>query len=199
MCPAWIQCLSRCALWIAFQTGSRVPGSEVVSARQLQVATVSAAVKALIRFLWDLLYFLTGEGGWSLRPHERAVIDAVIDTLPERSQVLLRSQVSGIKFVQRSHKQICRPRFYTAPYLQDRRAIEGGEYSEMVVDVQLDVDGVSEVAQVEFFGGRVDSIQFKRPAAYYVGKGLRVTGTRPGKPSRSHAAAIDRREHGTER
>src|SRR5688500_13171131 len=91
MCPAWIQFLSRCALWIAFQTGSKVPGLAVVSARQLLVATVSAAVKSLFLFLWDLLYFLTGEGGWSLRPHERAVIDALIDTLPERSRVLLRS------------------------------------------------------------------------------------------------------------
>ncbi|QHO76533.1 hypothetical protein ACH79_31855 [Bradyrhizobium sp. CCBAU 051011] len=153
MCLAWIQCLSRCALWIAFPTGSKVPGSEEVSVRQLQVATVSAAVKALIRFLWDLLYFLTGEGSWSLRPHERVVIEAVIDTLPEHSQVLLRSQLNATTFVQRSHKQICRPRFYTAPYLQDRRAVEGGEYSEKVIDVQVDVDGVNEVAQVEFFRG----------------------------------------------
>jgi hypothetical protein len=127
------------------------------------------------------------------------VIEAVIDTLPEHSQVLLRSQLNGTTFVQRSHKQICRPRFYTAPYLQDRRAVEGGEHSEKVVDVQVEVDGVSEVAQVEFFEGHVDSIQLKRPAAYYVGKRLRVTGTRPGKPSRSHATAIDRREHGKER
>lgn len=199
MCLAWIQCLSRCALWIAFPTGSKVPGSEEVSARQLQVATVSAAVKALTRFLGDLLYFLTGEGSWSLRPHERVVIEAVIDTLPEHAQALLHSQLNGTMFVQRSHKQISRPRFYTAPYLQDRRAIEGGEYSHKVIDVLVDVDGVNEVAQVEFFRGRVDSIQFKRPAAYYVGKRLRVTGTRPGKPTRSHAAAVDRREHGAER
>jgi len=149
--------------------------------------------------LLKTLYFVTGEGSWSLRPHERVVIEAVIDTLPEHSQALLRSQLNGTMFVQRSHKQISRPRFYTAPYLRDRRAIEGGEYSHKVIDVLVDVDGVNEVAQVEFFRGRVDSIQFKRPAAYYVGKRLRVTGTRPGKPTRSHAAAIDRREHGAER
>lgn len=168
-------------------------------AQQLPVATVIAAVNALIRFLWDLLYFLTGEGSWSLRPHESVVIKAVIDTLPEHSQALLRSQLSGTTFAQRSHKQICRPRFYTAPYLQDRRGVEDGEYSEKIVDVLIDVDGLNEVAQVEFFGGRVDSIQFKRPSTYYVGKTLRVTGTRPGKPTRSHAAAIDRREHRRER
>lgn len=157
-----------------------------------------SAVKALILFLWDLLYFLTGEGSWSLRPHERIVIEAAIDFLPEHAQALLRSQLKQTTFVQRSHKQICWPRFYLSPYLQDRRAIEDADYSEKIIDVQVDVDGVKEVAHVEFFRGRVDTIQFKRPAAYYAGKKLRVIGTRTGKLTRSHAAAIDRREHGTE-
>jgi hypothetical protein len=73
------------------------------------------------------------------------------------------------------------------------------EYSQKLIEVQLDVEGAKEVAHVEFFRGRVDSIQFKRPAAYYAGKNLKVMGVRPGKLARSHAAAIDRREHGTER
>ncbi len=103
-------------------------------------------------------------------------------------------------FVQRSHKQICRPRFYTAPYVPDQRAVEGsgGEYFEKIVDVQVEVDGRNEVVQVEFFNGRVDSLQFKRCTAYYIGKNLHVMGTRPGQPTRSHARAIDRREHGAE-
>lgn len=105
-----------------------------------------AAIKSLMRFLWDLLYFLSGEGSWSLRPHERIVLEAVIDILPERSQVLLRSQLKETTFVQRTHKQISRPRFYTAPYLPDRRAVEDGEYSEKIVDVKIDVEGVNEVA-----------------------------------------------------
>jgi hypothetical protein len=159
---------------------------------------VSAAVKSLIRLLWDLLYFLTGEGSWRFRPHERAVIEAVIDSVPDEFQEVLRSQLTGTMFIQRSHKQISRPRFYTAPYLRDRRAVEGGESSDKVMDVQLDVGAVSEVAQVEFFAGCVDSLQFKRPAAYYAGKRLKVTGTRLGEPKRSNASAIDRREHGSD-
>ncbi len=160
--------------------------------------TVIAAAKSLIHFLSDLLYFLSGVGSWSLRPHERAVIEAVIDTLPEHSQVVFRSQLNGTIFVQRSHKQISWPRFYTAPYLRDMRAIEVKENALKVVDVQLDVDGVKQVANVEFFEGRVDTIQFRRPAAYYVGKRLSVTGTQPGKSNRTHGAAIDRLEHGRE-
>jgi hypothetical protein len=161
------------------------------------VAAVSV-VKALIDFLLDLLCFLSGEGSWSLRPHERMVIEAAIDFLPEHAQALLRSQLKETMFLQRTPKQICRPRFYLAPYLRDRRAIEDAEYSEKLIKVQLDVEGAKEVAHVEFFRGRVDSIQFKRPPAYYAGKKLKVTGIRPGKVALSHAAAIDRLEHGTE-
>jgi len=168
------------------------------SARQRQGVTVSV-INALTRFFWDLLYFLTGEGSWSLRPHERMVIEAATDFLPEHAQALLRSQLKETTFVQRSHKQICRPRFDTRSYRLDRRAMEDLEFSEKLIEVQLDVEAAKEVAHVEFFRGRVDSIQFKRPAAYYAGKKIKVMGVRPGKPSLSHAAAIDRREHGTER
>lgn len=167
--------------------------------RQLQEATMIAVLRSMVRFLWDIFYFLTGEGGWRLHSHERAVVEAVIDTLPEHSQVLLRSQLNGILFVQRSHKQICRPRFYTAPYVPDQRAVEGGGNFAKLVDVQVEVDGRNEVVQVEFFRGRIESIQFKRPTASYVGKSLEVMSTRPGRLTRSHARAIDRREHGPER
>lgn len=153
-------------------------------------------VKSLTHFFWDLLYFLTGEGSWSLHPRERIVIDAMIDVLPEDAKGLLRSQLNETMFVQRTHKQISRPRFYRVPYLRDLRVIEDTDYSQKIIDVQVDVDGVNEVVNVEFFQGRIDSIQFKRPASYYVGKRLKVTGTKLGKSNLSHAAAIDRGEHG---
>lgn len=194
----WIQCHSRFALWIAPLIGSRATGSGEDAARQRRVMTVSA-VRALTHFLLDVLYFLTGEGSWRLRPHEEIVIEAAIDILPRRSQALLRSQLKETMFIQRSHKQISRPRFYSGLYRPDRRALEDADYADTIIDVQLDVEGIHETAQVEFFRGRVDSIQFKRPAAHYAGKKLTVLGARRGTLARSHAAAIDRREHGTER
>lgn len=157
-----------------------------------------AVFESLIRLIWDLLYFLTGEGSWSLRPHESVVLEAAIDSLPEPSRALFHSRLKGTMFVQRSHKQISWPRFYTAPYLSDPRTIRGDELSEYVVDVKFDVDGVSQVANVDFFKGRLDTIQFKRPASYYAGKTLRVTDVRPGKPHLTHGAALDRLEHGRE-
>lgn len=71
------------------------------------------------------------------------------------------------------------------------------EYAHKVIDVQIDVEGMKQVANVEFFRGRVDIITFKRPAAYYAGKTLKVVGVQPGKLGRTHAAALDRLEHGT--
>ncbi|MBX3446183.1 MAG: hypothetical protein KF765_05475 [Parvibaculaceae bacterium] len=70
------------------------------------------------------------------------------------------------------------------------------EYTAKIVDVQIDVEGVKQVAQVEFFQRRIDSVQFKRPAKFYAGKAPKVTGVRFDKLGRSHAAAIDRLEHG---
>ncbi len=153
-------------------------------------------VKSLAHFMWDLLYIPFGEGTWRLRPHEWTVIEAAVDFLPEHAQALLRSQLSGITFVQRTHSQISLPRFYTKPYCPDRRAIEDSEYAAKIVDVQIDVEGVKQVAQVEFFQGRIDSVQFKRPAKFYAGKTVKATGVRFGKLGRAHAAAIDRLEHG---
>jgi len=157
-----------------------------------------SVVKALIDFLWDLLFWIFREGTWSLLPHEKIVIGAAIDFLPAHDQALLRSQLNGTTFVERAHKQISRPRFYAKPYRRDRRAIEDLEYSEKLIEVQLDVGGAKQVAHVMFFRGRVDSIQFKRPLSYYAGKKLKVMGVRPGKVALSHAAAIDRLEHGRE-
>ena len=71
-------------------------------------------------------------------------------------------------------------------------------YSEKLIEVQVDIEGAKEVAHVEFFRGRVDSIQFEQSSAYYAGKKMKVMGARPGALALSHAAAIDRREHGTD-
>lgn len=156
------------------------------------------AIKAIFSFLWDLLYFLTGEGSWVLRPHERIVIEAAIASLPDHIQMLLRSQLKQIMFIQRSHRQISRPRFYSTFYIRNQKTIEDDEFFQKLINIQIDVDGERQNAQVEFFQGRIDSIQFKQPAKLYVGKAVKVMGVKPGKRSLSHAAAIDRCEHGRE-
>lgn len=156
------------------------------------------AVNAIFGFLWDLLYFLTGEGSWVLRPHERIVLEAAVASLPNDKQIILRTQLGQKMFVQRSHGQICRPRFYSAFYVRNKKTTEDDDLSNKVINIQISVDGENQNAQVEFFQGRIDSIQFKRPSKFYIGKEVKVIGVKLGNTSLTHAAAIDRCEHGRE-
>jgi hypothetical protein len=153
-------------------------------------------VKALVSFLRDLEFYLFGQGSWHLHPHERMVIDAAINLLPENAQLFFRKQLSVKTFVQRTPKQICRPRFYVKTYQRDRGAFEDGEFLDKIIDVRLDVDGRKEIAYVDFFKGHIDSIQFRHPPGYYTGKNVMVIGVKLGNVGRTHANAIDRLEHG---
>lgn len=156
-----------------------------------------SAVRTVSRFLWDLVYFVTGEGSWALRPHEQIVLEAAVSGLPEAMQILLRSQMTQPVFVQRSHRQISRPRFYSHVYARNQETTEDPRDSHKVMNVDISVGGEKQRAHVEFFRGRVDSIQFKKSGKFYVGKEVKVVAVKPGKPGITHAAAIDRREHGT--
>ena len=126
-----------------------------------------------------------------MRAHERIVLEAAITALPDNIQKQLRAKFNTKLFVQRSHQQISRPRFYSLP-------LEVNELLPKLLSVEIDVGGKKESAHVEFFQGRIDSIQFKRPSRFYSGKVLRVVSVKVGNPKVSHAAAIDRREHGNQ-
>lgn len=155
-----------------------------------------SAVKNIAQYIWDLLYFLFGEGNWKLHDHERMVLDAAINTMPEHAQNFYNSQLKSTLFAQRTPKQVCRPRFYPVAYQRDLRFFDDEEFSEKVIDVQISVDGRKEIANVEFYKGRIESIQFKHPPKYYASKVITVIGVKPGKVGRTHADAIDRLEHG---
>ncbi|MDF3127210.1 hypothetical protein [Rheinheimera sp. 1928-s] len=155
-------------------------------------------MRAILSFLWDLLYFLSGEGTWCLRPHERLVLEAAIANFPDDMQKQLRAQLNQKIFVQRSHRQISRPRFYSPFYVPNKEMYANDEFLHTLVSVKIDVEGERENAHIEFFRGRIDSIQFKYSGTFYRGKAVKVLGVKSGKPGLSHAAAIDRAEHGSQ-
>ena len=146
--------------------------------------------------LWDLLYFLTGEGTWALRAHERIVLEAAITSLPHDAQQHFDALLKQRVFVQRSNRLVGRPRFYTKPYLRNHTSVDEPTLSHQLLNVHVDVDGERQVAHVEFFHGRIDSIQFKKPASFYAGKTVCAADVSLGNPNLSHASAIDRKEHG---
>lgn len=153
-------------------------------------------LKSIFCLINDFLCFIFGEGSWRLRHHERIVLEAAISSLDEAIQIPLHAQLKQRMFIQRSHAQIIHPHFYSSWYIPNRNAIEDGDLSHKLVVVQIDVAGKKQNAHVEFFRGRIDSIQLKQPGKYYLGKEIKVKDVKPGNPSLSHAAAIDRLEHG---
>lgn len=153
-------------------------------------------IKPLFNFTWDMLYFITGEGTWELRPHEKIVLEAVIDNLDTSAQDIFRSLLRRKMFIQRSHSRIVRPRFYTAYYARLRLPIDDLDNKNVVYEAVLDVAGHRQRAQVEFFRGEIDSVQFAKDGAFYAGKIVRVVHVSETDPLSTNAAEIDRDEHG---
>ena len=123
------------------------------------------------------------------------MLEAAIAILSDDMQTQLFTQVSQKLFVQRSHRLISYPRFYSSAKT-NQKLNESSELSHKLLIVELDVAGKKERAHVEFYRGLVDSIQFKHPGKFYKGKVLKVLSVKAGNPKVSHGAAIDRSEHG---
>ncbi|MGQ0443294.1 MAG: hypothetical protein ACT4OH_07625 [Methylophilaceae bacterium] len=146
-------------------------------------------MKTVLTFLWDLVYFLSGEGTWGLKAHEALVLEAAISTFPEHLQRQLRSQLGERIFVIRANRHVSHLRI-SAP------SIEGQELQHSLLIVNLGIEGKREAAHVEFYRGRINTVQFRHRAKVYAGKAIQVLDVKPGNPNLSHAAALDRLEHG---
>jgi hypothetical protein len=153
-------------------------------------------IKPLFNFTWDMLYFITGEGRWRLRPHEKIVLEAVIDNLNTSAQGILRSLLRQKMFIQKSNSRIVRPRFYTAYYSRLHMPIDYLDKQNKVYEVVLDVAGHRQRAHVEFFRGEIDSVQFPNDGDFYFGKIVSVVHVSETDPRLTNAAEIDKDEHG---
>lgn len=153
-------------------------------------------IKPLFNFLWDMLYFITGEGSWKLRPHEQIVLEAVIDHLDVQAQSVLRSLLRQKMFIQRSNSRIVRPRFYNPYYARLHLPIDCLHKKTNVYEVTINVAGHQQRAHVEFFCGEIDSIQFPSHRGYYSEKNVRAVKVSEADPCVTNAAEIDRDEHG---
>jgi hypothetical protein len=155
-------------------------------------------VKSLLNLLWDLVYSLTGEGSWRLRPHEEKVLIAAFSFFDDEIQKCLHGLLSCRIFVQRSNKKVSLPRFYCRLYVRSARPLSGLEFEDNVINVRIAVRGKTEIAQVAFFCGGIESIQFKEKPEYYSSQVVQIVSVFKGNPDATHAAARDRMEHGKE-
>jgi hypothetical protein len=140
-----------------------------------------------------LLHFAFGEGSWRLRSHENSVLDAVLAHVSDDVRALVKSQLQQKYFVERTNKRISVLRYY-AP--ADALRIRDSEYWDLLLRVQIVVDGKKEFAHVTFYKGYLFSVEFKKAGRSYLRSTLTVAGVAQGKPRDSYTRAIDRLEHG---
>lgn len=153
-------------------------------------------IKPILNFLWDILFFITGEGSWNLRSHERIVLEAVIDQLDTPAQGILRSLLRQKMFIERANSRVVRPRFYTAHYARLRMPIEYLGDEIKAYEVVIDVAGHNQRAHAVLFRGNIDSIQLASSKDFYNGKIVRALKVSEIDPRFTIAGEIDREEHG---
>lgn len=143
---------------------------------------------------WDLLHFVSGEGSWSLHPHEQVVIDAAVNSLATDEQDLARKQLDQDFFVDRtSNGRINVLRFYDG---DKRRRIEDPAFDDRLLCVRIAVVGARQTAHVTFYKGIIFSVEFKKPGKFYAGKRVKVVDVGLGSPHQTYTRGIDRLEHG---
>lgn len=153
-----------------------------------------AKLKELFRRVNHLLTFLFGEGSWSIKEHERLILDAALGELDANVRELAGRQLEQSYFVERaSHGRINVIRFYD-PAAALR--IPGDDFSDLLVQVKVNVDKRQQTAHVTFYKGLLFSVEFKKPGKFYAGKNLETGSVSIGQPSQSYTQGIDRLEHG---
>jgi hypothetical protein len=139
---------------------------------------------------------LGGEGGWSLRPHERQLIFAVIEHLDPIARERSFAQLNREIFVERSNQRISVIRPANGNRSRDQTLrLEQAEFQDSLFKVRILVDGKKETANVTFYDGFIFSIETRQPGKSYRSKTIVVEDVEKGRTGESLARIIDRAEH----
>ncbi len=148
-----------------------------------------------MRSILDLLTYFSKEGSWSLYSHESIILNAVIDSLDGEVQLLVKTQLEQKFFVQRiPNGMINIFHFYSQ---DDSLAIIDPDFSDLLFNVYMIVEGKKQIAHVTFYKGYLFSIEFRKAKSFYLKKEILVKKITIGKPNESHTVSINRLEHGS--
>ena len=155
-----------------------------------------ASIFSSLTRLVDSYRFLTGEGSWSLLPHEQTVLDAGISHLDEVQRGLVRRQLDQPWFMDRmTNGHINVFRFYEC---DAALTLSEPEFRDKYIRVNGLVDGKKQKALLSFYKGYIYSIEFKKPSKFYAGKEFEVVGVEDAAPKETYTRVIDRAAHGRE-
>ncbi len=128
-------------------------------------------------------------------PLEKIVIDALKNSIEANALNSLSAQLNEKYFIQRMYSgRINSIIFYEK---NESHKILNARFDDALFKVRLGVDGKKENAHIVFFDGYISSIEFKNSKKHYRGKEIKVISVTHGRSDKSHAAAIDRLEHGS--
>ncbi|MGR3503201.1 hypothetical protein [Pseudaestuariivita sp.] len=150
-------------------------------------------ISKVFRYLNALGHYQAGAGSWSLRPHEEAFIEAVLQELSEDVANVVRRQLARKDFVERSNPRIN----VLSPFdLNDVEKIDSSEFDDALYNVRFRMDGKRQTAHVTFYERRLFSVETKLPGKSYIGKTISVEKVERGMARDTMTKEIDRSEHG---
>lgn len=147
----------------------------------------------LLEELNRLGHLVSGTGSWSLRPHEKIVVSAVIGTLPEHVRQKCEAQLNARHFVERSNARINVMRLSTP---DEGLKISDPEFEDALFKVRAKVETKTETMNVTFYEGFLFSVETRRAGKSYLNQSISVLDVQKGKPKKTLTRAIDRAEHG---
>ena len=152
------------------------------------------ALKRLMCFPNDLLFFLTRDGDWKLRFPTDQIIGHLLTALPAPQADLIRQQLAQPLVQHWWHKGRINPIFH---YVLDPDSVLQDEaFQKGLYQVEMLVDGKKQNANVKFVAGRLYSVELPQPFKFYRGKTITFGEVKRGKSSQSYTRALDRLEHG---
>ena len=148
----------------------------------------------MLRKLLDLISYLSGEGSWKMLFYEVTITKFVLNYFDDNVSKFIEKQLATDFFMDRmSDGRINVFRFYN---FDDHLRISFKEFNDLMLKVDLMVDGKREVAHVTFYKGYIFSIELKHPRKFYENKKIEIKDIETGLPEESYTNEIDQAEHG---
>ncbi len=154
------------------------------------------ALKFSWHYFWDAWRFAEREGRWRADPVHLDLIEAVLDHLGSDIATVTREQLSRRYFFSwMSDGRINVFFFYDEDSLS---LLPRPDFDDRLYQVELFVEKRKYRAHVNFYEGRIHSVELKKPRSFFKGKDYAIGEVSEGKPSQSFTGVIDRAAHGKE-
>ena len=150
-------------------------------------------LKTALQIASDGISYLSNEGSWSMKEHERVVVDAVLSQLDSIHENHFYSQLERPFFIERSNKgriNIFRP---YGDVLDISELFP--DFSDTLYSVHFYVEKSRNKANVSFYKGNLFSVEFQKPYSFFQDAKLKVESVIRGYSDDSFTRTIDSYEH----